>query len=56
MRVPFYSTLVVLGIAAVLISGCESARYVSPGGQSTMIPSVDLNKPAGTEQAAFALG
>ena len=56
MRIPFYLTLVVLGIAAVLITGCESARYVGPGGQSAMIPLIDRDKPAGTEQAAFALG
>ena len=56
MKVPFHLILVVLGIAAVLVSGCDSDRYVGPGGQNTMIPPIDLNKPANTEQASFALG
>ena len=56
MKVPFHLLLAVLGIAAVLISGCDSTRYVSPGGQSNMIPPIDLSKPASTERAAFALG
>ena len=56
MRVTFPLTLAILGMAVVLITGCESTQYMGPGGESVMIPPIDLNKPADTEQATFALG
>jgi len=45
-----------MGIAVVLTTGCSYPRDTDPESGEIMIPAIDLNQPAKTETATFALG
>ena len=56
MRVLAYLLLAILSFWAMLMGGCVGARFTGSEVGHNMIPQIDLNRPARTEKAAFALG
>ena len=43
-------------LSAILIAGCGGEVQEGPEVTGTMIPQIDMNRPAMVEKATFALG